>query len=325
MKKYGMIILVCFLLFGILCSVSAGGKKETSGKQMINFYSGSPGGGWYPIALAISDVWNSNISNLEFSHADAGGSGNLVAIESGKANVAVSTSASIGDGIVGNDPFNKPTTKVMGLAAFTPEPWTIFVWQDSGINTLQDLKGKRIVPLPRGYTTEVITRRVLSAIGLSYDDFAKVDFVHISEAVSLMKDNHTDAFADTFAEEGDPTIIELSLMRPLRALEIPSDVQKKVSALSPGLTPYVVKGGNYKGIDKDINVLGQSLSLAISADLSEDLVYQMTKSMVENWDKITLSIDSFASVKPEDLASDVLGAPFHPGAAKYYREKGWLK
>ncbi|NLY71887.1 MAG: TAXI family TRAP transporter solute-binding subunit [Clostridiales bacterium] len=327
-RKLTLLLIVALLLSACGGSPADSPQEQISNgqeeKMIINFYSGSPGGGWYPIAVALAEIWMKDIPNLEFKHADAGGSGNLIAMEDGLCQVAISSSASIGDGVVGNDHFPENTTKVMGLAALTPEPWAIIVWKDSNIRTFEDMKGKALVPLPKGYTTEAICRRVLQAAGLSYDDFSKVDFVHITEAINLMKDNHTDIFADTIAKEGDGTVVELSLTRPIHIIDIPKDVQEKVAEISPGLFPDIIKAGAYPGVDQDTNVLGQTLALAISTDLSEELVYQMTKAMVENWNQMQLVDVGLAEIEPQDLARDLLGTEFHPGAKKYYQERGWM-
>jgi len=329
-RNLTLILVAAFLLSASGCSNSPASSSQDPAasdqaeKVKIEFYSGSPGGGWYPIAVALAEIWMKEIPNLEFSHMDAGGSGNLIAMNDSLCQIAISSSASIGDGVVGNDPFAEKTTKVFGLAALTPEPWGIMVWKDSNIRTFEDMKGKALVPLPKGYTTEAICRRVLQAAGMSYDDFSKVDFVHITEAVNLMKDNHTDIFAETFSREGDGTLMELSLTRPLHIIDIPKEIQDKVVEISPGLFPDIIKAGAYSGVDQDTNVLGQTLAIAISSELSEDLVYQMTKAMVENWDQMQLVDSGLAELEPQDLARDVLGTEFHPGAMKYYQEKGWL-
>jgi TRAP transporter TAXI family solute receptor len=323
-KKAIVAIAACVLLVLSGSAVFAAGTADTGGERTISFYSGSPGGGWYPIAVAIADVWDKNIDGLTFTHADAGGAGNLVAIEAGKADVAITTTASIGDAVMGNAPFEAATKKVLAIAAFSPEYYTLWVWKDSGIEKVSDLKGKRLVPLPRGYTTEVLTRKLLAAAGLSYDDMAKIDHVDLSEGVSLMKDGHTDAMANAFMFKGDPNITELSIYRPVRALPIEGEIQKKLIEGNPGLAPAMLPAGSYPGIDKDVPVLGFGLALAVSSELPEDLVYNMTKSMVESWEDLKLVSESLAHVELPELASPYVGTQYHPGAAKYYQERGWM-
>ncbi len=312
-----------------LAILAEGAKEEAqpaaATPRTLAFYSGSPGGGWYPIAVAIGEMWAKNIPGLSFTHADAGGAGNIVALDEGKAQLAISTSASIGDGAVGNPPFKQKTVNVKGIAAFNSDLYTIFSWKDSDIEEIAQLKGKRLVPLPKGYTAEVLTQAVLKALGLTYNDLAKVDFVSLTQAVGLMQDGHIDAMANAFAPTGDPNITELALQRPIRALEIPEAVRQSVQAASPGIYPAILEKGSYNGIDRDVPVLGFSLALAVRADLPEDLVYRMTKLLVENWSDIQLVSRRFEEISPEELARPNVGVGFHPGAARYYREQGWLK
>jgi TRAP transporter TAXI family solute receptor len=326
-KKTALVAITATLM--MLCFVFAAaaggtGEKATQGRT-IAFYSGSPGGGWYPIAVAIADVWGKNIPGLTFTHADAGGAGNIIAISEGKAQAAITTGASLGDAAMGNPPFEKKITNVRGLAAFAPEYYAILVWADSGINTPADLKGKRLAPAPRGYTVEVITRSVLKAAGLSYDDMAKVDFMDLEESAGLMKDGHIDAMVASISTTGDPTITDLETNRPVKVLEIPNDMMAKLQAASPGITPAILPKGSYKGVTKDIQIPSYSLGVAIAADLPDDLVYNMTKFLAENWSSLQVVSADLAEVKPEQLARPVLGVPYHPGALKYYREKGWAK
>jgi len=294
-------------------------------KQVLAIYSGSPGGGWYPIAVAAGEMWTKNIPGVAVTHADAGGAGNVVALSAGKAQVAISTGASVGDAVVGNPPFEKKVTNVRALAALAPEFYAILTWADSKIKTPADLKGKRLSPAPKGYTVEVITRSVLKAAGLSYDKLSKVDFLDLEEAAGLMKDGHLDAVVASITLTGDPTITDLETTRAVKVLEIPNDVMKKLQAASPGLYPAVLPKGSYKGVTKNTQIPGYSLGLVVGAELPEDLVYKMTKALVENWSTMQAVSADLKDLQPQDLAKATMGVAFHPGALKYYKEKGWIK
>jgi len=293
--------------------------------RVLAIYSGSPGGGWYPIAVAAGEMWTKNIPGVAVTHADAGGAGNVVALSAGKAQVAITTGASVGDAVVGNPPFEKKVTNVRALAALAPEFYAILTWADSKIKVPADLKGKRLSPCPKGYTVEVITRSVLKASGLSYDSLSKVDFMDLEEAAGLMKDGHLDAVVASISLTGDPTITDLETSRAVRILDIPNAVMKKLQAVSPGLYPAVLPKGSYKGVTKDTQIPGYSLGLVISAELPEDLVYQMTKALVENWSTMQGVSADLKDLQPQDLAKPTMGVAFHPGALKYYKEKGWVK
>jgi hypothetical protein len=324
MRKKSVALVLALAL--VAAGAFAGGGAETAGAaRVVSIYSGSPGGGWYPIAVAAGELWTKNIPGVAVTHADAGGAGNVVAISTGKAQVAITTGASIGDAVVGNPPFEAKVANVRALAALAPEFYGILTWADSKINVPADLKGKRLSPCPKGYTVEVITRSVLKASGLSYDDLSKVDFMDLEEAAGLMKDGHLDAVVASISLTGDPTITDLETTRAVRLLEIPADVMKKLQAVSPGLYPTVMPKGSYKGVTKDTQIPGYSLGLAVAAELPADMVYQMTKALVENWATMQAVSADLKDLKPQDLAKPTMGVEFHAGALKYYKEKGWVK
>lgn len=325
-KLIGLVLILALVALGAF----AGGGKETAKPaaaqaRTLAIYSGSPGGGWYPIAVAAGEIWTKAIPGLGTTHADAGGAGNVVAISEGKAQVAITTGASVGDAVVGNPPFEKKVANVRALAALAPEFYAILTWADSPIKTPADLKGKRLSPAPKGYTVEVITRNVLKAAGLTYDDLGKVDFLDLEEAAGLMKDGHLDAVVASISLTGDPTITDLETARAVRVLGIPADMMQKLQQVSPGLYPATLPAGSYKGVTQDITIPGYSLGFVVSSDLPEDLVYQMTKALVENWATMQGVSADLKELQPQDLAKPTMGVEFHPGALKYYKEKGLIK
>jgi len=160
---------------------------------------------------------------------------------------------------------------------------------------------------------------------LTYSDFSKTEFIGDTDAATLMKDGHLDAMSDTPSSFNDPSMVELAIMRAVRILPIPDDMFQELNKVSPGLFRAYVPKGSYKGIDNDVPVLGLRLGMIVNKDLDEKLVYQMAKALVENWEKDMVPISkSIAEMKPEDLA-ETMGVEMHPGALKYYKERGWIK
>ena len=140
-----------------------------------------------------------------------------------------------------------------------------------------------------------------------------------------MKDGHIDSFSDVSSSLRDPSLVDLSVMRDIRILEISDEVFAKLAAQTPGLYRDVVPAGFYPGVDEDVKVLHVRLGVLVSPKLPDDLVYKMTKALAENWISDMHPVASMlATVKPEQLAAEI-GIELHPGAAKYYSEQGWLK
>jgi TRAP transporter TAXI family solute receptor len=318
MKKLLSLICVLFMCALLLVPTSATAAE-------ISFYSATPGGSWYPIAVAAGNIWEKNIPGLKVMHKPGGGVANVIAADTGKADIGLSPSVSVGDGLTGNAPFKKKHTNIRAFASFYRQYYYITVWKDSNIHKLSDLKGKRLGAGPKGYTTEALTKKILEVVGLSYKDMAKVEFIPDQQAVDLMKDGHLDAYADTPATAQDPAQVDLSMAKPIMILEIPDNVLNTLREKSPGLFRDYVPKGSYKGIDSDVPVMSSKLGLIVRADLSEALVYKMAKVLAENWVSDMQAVSkSLAAVNPEDLAKP-LGAEFHPGALKYYKERGWIK
>jgi TRAP transporter TAXI family solute receptor len=296
-----------------------------AGAENITLASAAPGGSWYPMGVAMLKIWEKSIPGLTIAHKPGGGVANVMAIVKGLADVSISNSASVGDQIVGNAPFEKPSKEMRTLASFYPSIFVMTVWKDSGINHISQLKGKRIAPGKKGYTSETLTKSTLEAAGVTYKDLKKVEFVSDNNAVDLMKDGHIDCFSDVSSSLRDPSLVDLAVTRKVHILEIPDDIFKKLTARTPGLYREVVPKGTYNGIDQDVKVLSVRLGVLVSPKVSNDLAYKLTKALAENWVSEMHPVSNMlATVKPEKLAAEI-GIELHPGAAKYYKEKGWLK
>lgn len=287
------------------------------------FMSAQPGGSWYPMAIGATEIWQKNITDfqLTFTHTPGGGVANAKGVGEGIAQLGITTSVTVGQGLANMKPFETTLTHISTLASLSTQFFTITTFKEAGIRELADLKGKRLSPTKKGWTVESLVVLLLDAAGMSYDDMAKVEFVSGPEAGKLLKDGHIDAFADSYEEVGDPVAVELALFKELWLIPVPLALWQGMGL--PGLVPYTVPAGSYRGVDKDIPTFAFTTGIAVSPDLSEDLVYQMTKSLVENWSDMGLVLESLKGRQPQELAIK-LGADFHPGAAKYYKERGWI-
>ena len=144
-------------------------------------------------------------------------------------------------------------------------------------------------------------------------------------AVDLMKDGHIDAFCDLNSSLKDPSTVDLSITREIRILPISDDIYGELAKTAAGLYQAVIPAGSYNGVDQDVPTISSRLGLIVNPDLSDDLVYKLAKFLAENWVSDMHPVSkSLANVQPQGLAQE-LGCPFHPGAAKYYRERGWIK
>jgi len=297
---------------------------ETPRDVRLKFFSASPGGSWYPIAVAAGKVWEDNIDGLTVTHEPGGGVANVIAVNEAKEPaVGLTFSISVADGMAANPPFEQKYTNLRTLAQLYPNYETIITAKDSGITSVSDLKGKRVAPGIKGYTSEGVFANILSAAGLEYSDLDKVSFVSDSDAVDLLKDGHIDAYVDTIGASSDSSLIDLSTTTPVNVLPIPDDLLQSLKEISPGMQRGYLPGGVYKGLDQEVPTVVFSLGILTNPSMPDDLAYDLTKALAENWEASLITVsEDLQGVKTEDLANEV-GVEFHPGALRYYEERGW--
>ena len=284
----------------------------------LKFMTGPQGGSWIPLGGQLKDMWEKAIPGLQVQALPGAGIANVRGVDEGKADIGFGNSISTVDGVAGNAPFPKKVTNVCNIATLYPQYYQLVVPADSGINSVADLKGKAITTQQRGNTGELITRQLLGVNGLKYDD-VKVSFVGYSDSVNQMKDGHAVAFGlGTQVPAG--AIMDLASARPIKLLDQSSSFAG-MKKLNPGYTLVTVKKGSYPGQDNDVKVIGYATHIFASCKLPADEVYKMTKAMIENSSTLASIAKAIGGQKLADFGEDI-GVPFHPGAAKYYKEHG---
>jgi TRAP transporter TAXI family solute receptor len=322
---YFGLVLSALLLAMVACTQPA--EEPGMERTDLTFNSADPGGSWYPTAIALAGLWDSMQVPASYTHIAGGGASNALAIAEDKADLAISTGISVGDALAGNPPFEKSWSKsdINTIAAFLADTYAFVTFKDSGIETMADLAGKRISPSERGWTSESLAQRTLAAVGLSYDDMAAVEFVPSGDAINLLADGHVDAVFSGWDQEGDPGLTELTVTGEIRLIPIPDNILAELQKLNPGVSRAYYEAGSYNGIDQRVPACTSPTGLLARPELSEDLVYMMTKTMAENWEShMQPVLAGLKAVSPQQLARN-MGTDFHPGAAKYYREVGWIQ
>jgi len=316
MKKVTMIL-------GILAiSLLLFPPESVAQKFDLKMMTGPMGGSWYPLGGAIADAIQKEIPGVTLAVSPGGGVGNVEAIEFAKCDIGFSNSSSGVDGVYGRPPFKQKMTQMRQLANLYPQYFQIVVLEGSGIKSVADLKGKVISPGPKGHTGEFAARQVLEIHGLSYKDMSKVQHVGYSDTVALMKDGHCDGWLFCTTIPGS-SVMDLASTRKIRLLILPQDKIKEMQKLNAGYIRRLIPKGTYQGVDYDVPTFGFFTHLIISAKLPDDLVYKITKILVQDLPRFGQVVKDMKGVTAKDLALDI-GIPFHPGALKYYKEIGAL-
>lgn len=307
-----IILTAAALVGGALGIAGAAGAAE------VRMMTGPQGGSWIPLGGQLKDLWEKAVPGTSVQVFPGAGIANVRGIQEGKAEIGLANSISTADAMAGRAPFNKPHDDVCNVASLYPQYFQFVVLADAGIKTIADLKGKSITTQQRGNTGEVITKHFLEANGLKYED-VKVSFVGYTDSVNQMKDGHAVAFGlNTQAPAG--AVMDLAAAREIKMFD-QAEIYDKMVKLNPSYKLITLPKGTYAKQDKDLQVIGFFTHVVVSCKLPADQVFAMTKAIADNTKMLATVAKDIGSLKPAGMAADV-GVPFHPGAAKYYKEAG---
>jgi len=294
------------------------------GADFINVLTGGTSGVYYPMGVALSQIYGKALPDVKVSvQATKASAENLNLLQSGRGEVAFTLGDSLSDAWKG-DPeagFPTPLKKLRGIAGIYPNYIQIVASADSGIKSLADLKGKRVsVGAPKS-GTELNARAVLKAAGLGYGDLAKVEYLPFGESVELMKNRQLDVTLQS-AGLGVSALRDLAASMKIVVVEIPAAVVAKIG--DPAYQPAIIPAGTYEGQAKDVPAIAIQNFLVTREGVSADTVYKMTKAMWENIPALVAAHSAGKAIRKETALAG-MAVPLHPGAEKYYREVGMLK
>jgi hypothetical protein len=295
-----------------------------SAAQYVNILTGGTSGVYYPLGVALSQVYGKALPDSKVSVQSTKASAeNLNLIEAGRGELAFTLGDALSDAWKGNAEagFKAPLKKLRAVASIYPNYVQIVATADSGIRTLADLKGKRIsVGAPKS-GTELNARAVLKAAGLSYSDFSKVEYLAFGESVELMKNRQLDVTLQS-AGLGVSSLRDLATSMKIVVVPIPADVVAKVG--DPAYKPTMIPAKTYEGQDRDVPAVAIGNVLVTNESVPEQTVYLMTKALFETLPALLAAHNAAKDIKLEH-ATEGFAVPLHPGAARYYKEKGILK
>lgn len=288
--------------------------------EFVNVLTGGTSGVYYPLGVAVAKVIGEKVPGARPSvQATKASVENLNLMEQGKGEVAFTLADSLADGAAGKEEagFKAPLTKVVALGGIYPNYIQIVASKDSGIKTIADLKGKRIsVGAPKS-GTELNARAILGAAGIKYSDLGKLEYLPFAESVELMKNRQLDATLQS-AGLGVASIKDLANSVPIVVVEVPAAVIEKIGA------PYLkatIPANTYEGQSAEVATAAVPNFLVTRSGMKDDDVYAITKAIYDNLPELAAAHAAAKSIKLQD-AMKGSPVPFHPGAAKYFKEKG---
>jgi TRAP transporter TAXI family solute receptor len=298
------------------------GAAAARADDFINVLTGGTSGVYYPLGVALSEIYGQNIPGVRTQvQATKASVENLNLLQQGKGEIAFALGDSVKAAAEGdaNAGFPNKLDKLRAIAAIYPNYVQIVASQDSGIKSFADLKGKSLsVGAPKS-GTELNARAIFGALGMSYDDLSRTEYLPFGESVELIKNRQLDATLQS-AGLGVASIKDLASSLPITVVAIPAEVAQKLGAPFQAAT---IPAGTYEGQKEDVPTLAITNILVTRSDLSDDEAYQMTKQLFEHLDKMVAAHNAAKSIKIENAIKG-LPIPLHPGAERYYKEKGLM-
>ena len=323
MRKY----LVVFLALGaaLLLAGCAQQEKEAPAEKEIQLtiLTGGAAGTYYPIGGAMATAINDYAEGVKATAVTSGASvTNARKIGEREAELALLQNDVAYYAYEGLEMFkDNPVKNIRGIATLYPEVIQIVTLKESGIKSVYDLKGKRVAVGAPGSGTAVDALQILKAAGIDESN-ANIEYRNFKEVADGLKDKTIDA---GFIVAGVPTaaVSDVAAVRDVMIVEVPDEIYQKLSLEYKFYVQYTIPAGTYKGQDKNVKTVAVLAMLATREDVPEDVVYEVTKAIFEHRDVLVA-----AHKRAEDItletALDGMSIPLHPGAEKYYREKGLI-
>jgi TRAP transporter TAXI family solute receptor len=216
-----------------------------------------------------------------------------------------------------------PFDDLRAVFSVHPEPFTVLARADAGIETFDDLKGKRVNVGNPGSGQRATMEVLMDAKGWTMDDFALASELKSAEQAQALADNKIDAIVFTVGHPSG-SIQEATTTVDARLIPVAGAEVDKLVESNPYYSKAVIPGGMYAGTDKDVETFGVKATFVSSAAVPEEIVYAVTRAVFENFEDFKKLHPAFANLEKEDMVSEALSAPLHPGAEKYYKEAGLL-
>jgi len=287
--------------------------------QQLRFMTGPQGGVWVPIGGALKNIWEQNIPGLSIQTLPGAGVANVRGVDEGRAELGFGNSITTVDGLNGAEPFPRKVTRVCNLGNLYPQYFQVVTLADANIRRIEDLRGRSIAVQPRGNTAEVITRHILQAAGMSYNDVRANFQASYTDAVGLMKDGHAVAFTLGTTIPAS-SVMDLAAARAIRFVDL-TPYGEAMKRINSGYNLGPIPANTYPQQSEPVMQIVYSAHLIAACDQPEERIFRMVELLFANLGALTPINRALEGLTPAAAAQDI-GVPMHPGAARFYRSRG---
>lgn len=309
---------LAFLLTAVLLLTSLTAFATT----YLGITTGGTAGTYYPLGGDIAQLWMKHIPDLDVSVQSSGGSkDNILKMNNKEADLGTVQNDVMYYAYQGDQDFfnGEVIDSFVAIGSLYPELVQVVVAAESDIKTIADLKDKNMSIGAVGSGVYFNAVQLLGEAGLTLDNI-KPQHLSFDESATSFQNRQLDAFFVT-AGLPNPAIMDVASKREVRLIGLEEAQMASLQEKYSFYVPVTVPAGTYNGMTEDVTVPAMNAVLIVSKEVSEDLVYQMTKVLFENTDELTHAKKEFIN---GEFGVKGVPVPFHPGAEKYFKEVGLL-
>lgn len=292
--------------------------------QNLSIATGGTGGVYYPMGGGLAGVLSKHVAGMSATAEVTGGSvDNLNLINSGKPYLAFTMADAAKDALDGDGKFKGKKVDLKTLLVLYPNRMHVVTVEATGIKSMKDLKGKRISTGSPGSATEVMAFRLLEAAGLDKDKDVKRERLGVSESVNAIKDRKIEAF---FWVGGLPTAAVTDLANSpgmkIAMIDHAGEVEAMNKKYGNLYFKDVIPKATYSGMPQDNQIASVANILVANGKMSDEQAYKIVKAIFDHKEELIRTHQEYATLSDKDQKSSSTPIPYHPGAAKYLKEKG---
>lgn len=335
MKKVLSLILALAMVFALVAcgekqpasdgDASSDGDKPARGNVIMTFGTADTGGSMYPAGAAVSQVWTNNVEGVKCNTQTSTGSfQNCQDVSTGEVDVAVATSDVVLNAYNGTGKFadigKLDNLRVIG-AVYTSVLSGVAL-KSSGLTYIHDLLGKRVAVGPAASATENATLAAFAAMDITKDN-TSLENLGLGDGADSVGDGILDA---AFGFAGLPIGGQLNLAatKEIQVLDMTQEEIDKVLAGNAAYIQTTIPAGTYTGQTETANTFGVKCLIIVTADMDEDLVYDLCKAMNEHTEEMAAGNALLKDMTDPSFLCTQMPIPLHDGAQKYYSEQGLI-
>jgi uncharacterized protein len=305
----------------VIAFVAVLAAGPAAAQSQLSIATGGTGGVYYPIGGGLAEVINRHVEGVSATAEVTGASvENMGLIATGDADLAIALADTVQQAHAGTGRFEgQALPMVRAIASLYANMVQIVTTADSGIETLDDLAGKRVSVGAPGSGTEVNAQTLLEVNGMSFDDFT-AQRLNFNETADALANGDIDA---GFWSVGAPTssILNLATTNDIRILSLTDEQIAAAQEADPTFTALSLPGGSYEGVEEDVATIGVPNVLVVSSEMDDETAYQITKAMFENIAELQ-AVHPAANETTIEFTMSATPVPLHQGAIRYYEESG---